>query len=94
MNAPTPQPDDPGPAEPISSASKPISIGGWVGIVILGIFLVISMLYAMNAWIDLGDTEISGMGWLMLWFGIIFTIACGVVLMFLVFYSARKNYDR
>lgn len=42
----------------------------------------------------MGDTAISTFGWIMMGFGIFFTLACGVLLMGLVFYSSRKNFDQ
>jgi hypothetical protein len=73
---------------------QPIGIAGWIAIVVLAGFLVASVAYAVHAWTRMEDTTISGFGWVMLGLGVFFTIACGVGLMGLVFYSSRKNFDR
>jgi hypothetical protein len=63
---------------------------------ILGAFVILMVLAAGAAWAvwaSLGDTEISAGGWLALVLGAVLTIALGVGLMFLVFYSSRRGYD-
>lgn len=74
--------------------SQRLGAGGWITLVVLGGFLVVSIVYAVNAWSDLAGTSMSGMGWLFLILGIVFTIGVGGGLMALVFYSSRHDYDR
>jgi len=80
-------------SEPSSPAQK-VGLAGWIAIVVLGGFLIASIGYAFHAWSRMAGTDISGFGWVMLGLGVFFTLACGVILMGLVFYSSRKNFDR
>ena len=73
---------------------RPVGIAGWITIVVLAGRLIASIAYAIHAWTQMEGTTISGFGWAMLGLGVFFTLACGVVLMGLVFYSSRKNFDR
>jgi hypothetical protein len=79
--------------EPSPPAAK-VGVAGWITIVVLGGLLVAAIAYAIHAWGQMQGTEISGFGWAMLGLGVFFTLACGVVLMGLVFYSSRKNFDQ
>ena len=72
----------------------PVGIAGWIAMIILGGLLVASIAYAIHAWTQMAGAAISGFGWAMLGLGVFFTLACGVVLMGLVFYSSRKNFDQ
>ena len=67
-------------------------------IILLIIFLIIlmagSMYVAYEIWISISDVEISLHGKIAMAFGITFTFLLGTGLMFLVFYSSRKGYDR
>jgi hypothetical protein len=44
-------------------------------------------------WTGIGDSEISGAGWLAMGLGIVLTLALGIGLMALVFISNRRGYD-
>ncbi len=74
--------------------SQRLGTGGWITLIVLGAFLLAAIVYAVSAWSGLAGTSMSGMGWLFLILGIIFTIGVGGGLMWLVFYSARHDYDR
>ena len=56
--------------------------------VVLAIGVVIA-----GVWTGIGDSEISGAGWLAMALGAIATLALGVGLMALVFISNRRGYD-
>jgi hypothetical protein len=56
--------------------------------VVLGVGLVVATL-----WSGIGDSEISGAGWLALVLGVVITLALGIGLMALVFISSRRGYD-
>lgn len=73
---------------------QPLGTGGWITLIVLGGFLVAAIVYAVSAWSDLSGTAMSSMGWLFLVLGVVFTIAVGGGLMWLVFYSSRHHYDR
>ena len=44
-------------------------------------------------WSGISDSEISPAGWFAMGLGIVVTLALGIGLMFLVFYSNRHGYD-
>ena len=44
-------------------------------------------------WSGIGDSDISAAGWFAMGLGIIVTLALGIGLMSLVFYSNRRGYD-
>jgi NADH:ubiquinone oxidoreductase subunit 5 (subunit L)/multisubunit Na+/H+ antiporter MnhA subunit len=44
-------------------------------------------------WTDTGDSEISEAGWFAMGLGIVITLALGIGLMSLVFFSNRRGYD-
>ena len=44
-------------------------------------------------WSGIGDSEISGAGWLALGLGVVVTLGLGIGLMALVFISSRRGYD-
>jgi hypothetical protein len=44
-------------------------------------------------WSGIGDSEISEAGWLAMGLGIVVTLALGIGLMSLVFFSNRRGYD-
>lgn len=71
-----------------------LGVAGWIAIVVLAAFLVVSLVYAIHAWTALSGVAMSGMGWLFLGLGVVVTIAVGGGLMALVFYSSRHDYDR
>ena len=49
--------------------------------------------FAWYVWSELGDVEISMQGYLALAGGVAVTLALGVGLMWLVYYSHRRGYD-
>lgn len=71
-----------------------LGTAGWIAVVVLGAFLAGSLVYAVKAWVSLGNVNMSGAGWLFLVLGVFFTILVGGGLMALVFYSSRHDYDR
>ena len=62
-------------------------------IAVLGALLVIGIAFGFYTWQGLGDTEISGHGIAALALGVFFTLALGIGLMSLVFYSSRQGHD-
>jgi uncharacterized membrane protein YiaA len=60
--------------------------------VIVGVLLLGAAVWAIRIWNSV-DTQMSGHGYLAMSLGIIFTVALGVGLMGLVFYSSRKGHD-
>ena len=82
------------PAKRAPEKSTPLGVAGWIALVVLGGFLIVSIVYAVHAWTALSDVPMSGLGWFFLAMGVVFTIALGAGLMYLVFYSSRHDYDR
>ena len=65
----------------------------WVGAAVAcAAVLVLGFLIAAT-WTGLGDSEISTAGWLAMGLGVIVTLALGIGLMALVFFSNRRGYD-
>ena len=59
----------------------------------LGGLLVAALAWAGWLWVDLGEAEISGHGYVAMTLGIVLSLALGCGLMALVFFSARRGYD-
>lgn len=89
--------DDPGVREDAvdkSSERRRFGAGNWAALAILLGFLAIAIAFAVYIWNQLAGVDISGQGWIAMALGIVFTVAIGVGLMALTFYSSRRNYDR
>ncbi|MBS0525426.1 MAG: hypothetical protein JSS04_17485 [Proteobacteria bacterium] len=71
-------------------------IGSWVALAILILLLVLAIIFMMVGWtsgdMDAGQ-QMSGAGYVAMTFGIVVTLALGIGLMTLVFYSSRKGHD-
>ena len=65
----------------------------WVAVAIAGIAVVVIGALIAAAWTGMGDSEISGAGWLAMGLGVIVTLGLGIGLMALVFVSNRRGYD-
>ena len=69
------------------------STATWIAValavaMVLGVVVVIA-----EFWSGIGDSEISLAGWFAMGLGIIVTLALGIGLMSLVFFSNRRGYD-
>lgn len=64
-------------------------------LIAIGLFvlLALSLWFAGNAWVRLGDDLIPLYGWIAIIGGTLFSLLVGGGLMALVFYSARHGYD-
>jgi len=65
----------------------------WVAVVIAAAVVLIIGIVIAAEWIGIGDSDISGAGWLAMGLGVIVTLALGIGLMALVFISNRRGYD-
>jgi uncharacterized YccA/Bax inhibitor family protein len=65
----------------------------WVAAAAAGIVVLVIGLFIAAAWTGIGDSEISGAGWLAMGLGVVVTLALGIGLMALVFISNRRGYD-
>ncbi len=66
---------------------------GWLAAVIAGAVVLVISFFIAAQWIGIGNSEISGAGWLAMGLGVIVTLALGIGLMALVFISSRRGYD-
>jgi hypothetical protein len=65
----------------------------WIALAVAVVALVGVASVSAGVWRGLGASEISPMGWLALALGVLFSLALGVGLMALVFFSNRRGYD-
>ena len=79
---------------PDNGQKAPLSIAGWITLVILAGFFFVSLWYAVKVWTAMSGVHMSGFGWTFLVMGIVLTIGLGAGLMALVFYSSRNNLDQ
>ena len=59
----------------------------------LFVILVLTIVFMTRRWVELGDVEISPIGWALMAGGGVFTILIGGGLMALAFYSDRRGHD-
>ena len=69
------------------------SARSWVAAAIAGTVVLAIGCLIVTVWTGIGDSEISGAGWLAMGLGVIVTLALGIGLMALVFISSRRGYD-
>ena len=62
-------------------------------IIVLLALLAGAVFVGHYGWVSAGDVVMPAWGWLMLGFGVFFTLLVGGGLMALVFYSSRKGFD-
>jgi uncharacterized YccA/Bax inhibitor family protein len=65
----------------------------WVAAATAGIVVLVIGFFIAATWTGIGDSEISGAGWLAMGLGVVATLALGIGLMALVFISSRRGYD-
>lgn len=65
----------------------------WVAAAIAGTVVLVIGFFIAAQWTGIGDSEISGAGWLAMGLGVVVTLALGIGLMALVFISSRRGYD-
>ena len=68
--------------------SQNLIAAGIAAAVLMAVVVVVTGL-----WSGIGDSDISGAGWLALALGVVVTLGLGVGLMALVFISSRRGYD-
>jgi len=69
------------------------SASTWIAVTLAITVLVAVAVVIAEFWSGLGDSEISLAGWAAMGFGILVTLALGIGLMSLVFFSSRSGYD-
>lgn len=65
----------------------------WVAAAVACAVVLVIGFFIAAEWTGIGDSEISGAGWLAMGLGVIVTLALGIGLMALVFISSRRGYD-
>jgi hypothetical protein len=65
----------------------------WIAAAIAGAVVLVIGFFIAAEWTGIGDSEISGAGWLAMGLGVVITLALGIGLMALVFISNRRGYD-
>jgi hypothetical protein len=75
-----------------SQPKRSNAVGAWILVAVLLLLLVLAVYILVSGWSAAGDasTEISAAGWVAMSFGILATLALGIGLMTLIFYSNRK----
>ena len=68
-------------------------LGNWTIIAALGLLLAAAGVICYLGW-TLSDAQVPLAGYVAMALGVIFSLACGVGLMALVFYSSRAGYDK
>jgi len=76
------------------NSNRKLGPAGWVTLVVLLGLFGVSLWYAVKVWQAMSGVHMSGFGWAFLVLGVVVTVALGVGLMFLVFYSSRHDMDR
>jgi hypothetical protein len=75
---------------------KTVRIGSWIVLASLVLFLVLAIMFVALGWGSADVTtgqSMSTAGYVAMAFGIVATLALGIGLMSLVFYSNRKGHD-
>jgi hypothetical protein len=65
----------------------------WVAVVVACAVVLVIGIFIAAQWTGIGDSDISGAGWLAMGLGVVITLALGIGLMALVFISSRRGYD-
>lgn len=66
---------------------------GWIALAIAIVAVAIIAGASAGTWRALGASEISVAGWIAMALGVLFSLALGIGLMALVFFSNRRGYD-
>jgi hypothetical protein len=65
----------------------------WLALAIAIVAVAVVAAESAGTWHALGASEISLAGWLAMALGVLFSLALGIGLMALVFFSNRRGYD-
>ena len=70
-----------------------LSRAAWVAVALAAVVVVAVLAVVAGLWAAIGDNDISLAGWFAMIFGAVVTLALGIGLMSLVFFSSRHGYD-
>jgi len=79
-----------------SGAPKPTTasvIGTIALVVVLLGLLVAALVFAVRSWTTVEGPPMPGVGYVAMTMGVVFSLAIGIALMALLFYSSRHGYD-
>ncbi|MHC2462451.1 hypothetical protein [Bradyrhizobium embrapense] len=80
--------------EPLAVPSlRAMTAGSWTILIVLLLLFAASLVIAVMGWSLGSGTAVPASGYLALALGVVFSLAVGLGLMGLVFYSSRKGYD-
>ena len=65
----------------------------WIAVTLAVASVLAVVVVITEFWSGIGDSEISEAGWFAMGLGIVVTLALGIGLMSLVFFSNRRGYD-
>jgi hypothetical protein len=77
----------------LTTSMRSMGRGSWAILAILLMLLVGTIVVSYLGWMSAAGTDVPASGYLALVLGVIFSLAVGVGLMALVFYSSRAGYD-
>ncbi len=83
----------PNPLEVVLQDLRRLGVGAWIAIVVLLGLLMATIIGVYYSGTEDLAAGMSGTGVLAMTLGVLFTIAIGVGLMALIFYSSRRGYD-
>jgi hypothetical protein len=69
------------------------SASTWVAVALAAAAVLAVAVVIAEFWSGIGDSDISLAGWLAMGLGVVVTLALGIGLMSLVFFSNRRGYD-
>jgi hypothetical protein len=72
---------------------RAMTAGSWAILIVLLLLFAASLVIAVFGWSLGSGTAVPASGYLALALGVVFSLAVGLGLMGLVFYSSRKGYD-
>ena len=77
----------------ISTSIRSMGKGSWAILAVLLMLLVGTLFISYLGWASAAGTDVPSSGYIALALGVIFSLAVGIGLMTLVFYSSRQGYD-
>jgi flagellar basal body-associated protein FliL len=77
----------------IITSVRSMGKGSWVILIILLLCLVATAVVSYLGWTGATGTDVPASGYISLALGVTFSLAVGVGLMALIFYSSRAGYD-
>lgn len=81
-------------AAPATRRSRRVPAGKLFGLALAAALLTVAIIYFLQQAADItGPVEMTIHGWIAMAIGVVFSMAVGIGLMALVFFSARHGYD-